>query len=95
MIDVNSGSECHEILSVLLREQSLFQTQLAQAVALVSSSRSWLHEVVTKVWEKAVHGAEASFAERTEFLLAATAQNLRRMAKWLFPVGPETANMAI
>ena len=30
-----------------------------------------------------------------EFLLAATAQNLRRMAKWLFPVKPETGNMAI
>ena len=30
-----------------------------------------------------------------EFLLAATAQNLRRMAKWLFPVEPETAKMAI
>jgi alkylation response protein AidB-like acyl-CoA dehydrogenase len=55
-----------------LREQSLFQTQLAQAVALVSSSRAWLHEVVTKIWEKAVHGVEASFAERAEFLLAAT-----------------------
>lgn len=30
-----------------------------------------------------------------EFLLAATAQNLRRMAKWLYPAEPETANMAI
>jgi hypothetical protein len=30
-----------------------------------------------------------------EFLLAATAQNLRRMAKWLCPVEPETAKMAI
>ena len=30
-----------------------------------------------------------------EFLLAATAQNLRRMAKWLCPITPETANMAI
>jgi hypothetical protein len=30
-----------------------------------------------------------------EFLLAATAQNLRRMAKWLYPVEPETGNMAI
>jgi alkylation response protein AidB-like acyl-CoA dehydrogenase len=55
-----------------LREQSLFQTQLAKAVALVCSARSWLHEVVSKIWEKAVHGAEASFAERAEFLLAAT-----------------------
>src|SRR4029077_6641622 len=30
-----------------------------------------------------------------EFLLAATAQNLRRMAKWLCPAEPETRNMAI
>ena len=30
-----------------------------------------------------------------EFLLAATAQHLRRMAKWLCPVEPETANMTI
>ena len=30
-----------------------------------------------------------------EFLLAATAQNLRRMAKWLCPVEAETPNMAI
>jgi alkylation response protein AidB-like acyl-CoA dehydrogenase len=58
--------------TVMLREQSLFQTQLAQAVALVSSSRSWLHQVVTKIWEKTLHGAEASFEERAEFFLAAT-----------------------
>jgi len=32
---------------------------------------------------------------RDEFLLAATAQNLRRMAKWLYPVEPETRNIAI
>jgi len=55
-----------------LREQSLFQTQLAQAIALVSSARAWLHAVVTKVWEKALRGEEASFVERAEFLLAAT-----------------------
>ncbi len=30
-----------------------------------------------------------------EFLLAATAQNQRRMARWLYPAEPETANMAI
>ena len=29
-----------------------------------------------------------------EFLPAATAQNLRRMARWLYPAEPETANMA-
>jgi hypothetical protein len=30
-----------------------------------------------------------------EFLLAATAQNLRRMAMWLCPAEPETARMAM
>jgi len=30
-----------------------------------------------------------------EFILAATAQNLRRLAKRLFPTGLETAKMAI
>ena len=30
-----------------------------------------------------------------EFLLAATAQNLRRMAKWLFSAQPEVTSMAI
>jgi hypothetical protein len=30
-----------------------------------------------------------------EFLLAASVQNLRRMAKWLYPAEPEATNMAI
>ena len=56
----------------MLREQSLFQTQLAQAVALVSSARAWLHAVVSKVWENTVRGEETALVERAEFLLAAT-----------------------
>ncbi len=55
-----------------LRERPLFQTQLAQAIALVRSARSWLYEVVTKVGEKTAHGEEISSEERAEFLLAAT-----------------------
>jgi len=55
-----------------LRERPLFQTQLAQAVAFVHSARAWLHEVITKVWEKTLRGESASFEERAEFLLAAT-----------------------
>ncbi|WP_290594895.1 transposase, partial [Arenimonas sp. SCN 70-307] len=35
-----------------------------------------------------LHGLKGA---RDEFLLAATAQNLRRMAAWLMPKGPETA----
>lgn len=55
-----------------LRERPLFQTQLAQAVALVRSAKAWLYEVVTKVGEKTVDEAEVSSEERAEFLLAAT-----------------------
>src|SRR5688572_6899390 len=54
-----------------LREQWLSQTQLAHAVALVSSARSWLHAIVSRIWERALQG-EATFVERAEFLLAAT-----------------------
>jgi indole-3-acetate monooxygenase len=55
-----------------LREQPLFQMQLAQAVALVRSARAWLHEVITTVWEQTVGGAEVSVEDRAAFLLAAT-----------------------
>lgn len=55
-----------------LRERPLFQTQLAQAVAFVYSARAWLHEILTKVWEKTQRGESASVEERAEFLLAAT-----------------------
>jgi alkylation response protein AidB-like acyl-CoA dehydrogenase len=54
-----------------LRERPLFQSQLAQAVALVHSARAWLHAIITKVWEKAFRGDGASFEDRAEFLLAA------------------------
>lgn len=55
-----------------LREQPLFQMQLAQAVALVSSARAWLHAVITKAWEQIRRGEEVTVAERAAFLLAAT-----------------------
>ncbi len=53
-----------------LREQPLFQSQLSQAVALVRSARSWLHEIVTSVWEKTAGGDTASFDNRALFNLA-------------------------
>ena len=53
-----------------LREQPLFQSQLSQAVALVRSARSWLHEIVTSVWEKTAAGDTASFDDRALFNLA-------------------------
>jgi len=58
--------------TVTLHEKPLFQTQLAQAVALLHSARAWLHAVITRVWEKTLCGDGASFQDRAEFLLAAT-----------------------
>ena len=55
-----------------LREQPLFQMQLAQAVALVRSARAWLHAVITTVWEQTMDGAEVAVEDRAAFLLAAT-----------------------
>ena len=55
-----------------LREQPLFQMQLAQAVALVCSARAWLHDVITTVWAQTRRGEVVAAAERAAFLLAAT-----------------------
>jgi indole-3-acetate monooxygenase len=55
-----------------LHEKPLFQVQFAQAVALVNSARAWLHAVISKLWEKTVHGEPVSIQERAEGLLAAT-----------------------
>ena len=55
-----------------LREQPLFQMQLAQAVALVRSARAWLHEVITTVWGQTRRGEVVPVEERAAFLLAAT-----------------------
>jgi len=55
-----------------LREQPLFQIQLAQAVALVRSARAWLHEVITTVWGQTRCGEAVAVEERAAFLLAAT-----------------------
>lgn len=74
-IDEIAGVSQHKtprLATGTLRERPLFQTQLAQAVALVHSARAWLHAVITKAWEKTVHGEKAPFEERAELLLAAT-----------------------
>lgn len=54
-----------------LRDKPLFQAQLAQAVALVRSARSWLREVVATIWQNTVRETPASFDERAAFNLAA------------------------
>lgn len=74
-IDEIAGVSQHKtprLATGTLRERPLFQTQLAQAVALVHSARAWLHAVITKVWGKTIHGEGASVTERAELLLAAT-----------------------
>jgi alkylation response protein AidB-like acyl-CoA dehydrogenase len=55
-----------------LREQPLFHTQLAQAVALVRAARAWLYAVLGQVWEQTVGGARASWEDHAALLLAAT-----------------------
>jgi alkylation response protein AidB-like acyl-CoA dehydrogenase len=55
-----------------LREQPLFQLQLAQAVAHVRSARAWLHEVMTAVWEQTLSGAAVAVEDRAALQLAAT-----------------------
>jgi len=57
------------------------------------------HSVATRTVLKRVRELDlligASVHSMDEFLLAATAQNLRRMAKWLYPAEPEATNMTI
>jgi alkylation response protein AidB-like acyl-CoA dehydrogenase len=79
-----------------LRERPLFQTQLAQAVAFVYSARAWLHEIITKVWEKTQRGESASFQEHAEFLLAATnaTQSAAAAVELAYTAGGGSANYA-
>jgi alkylation response protein AidB-like acyl-CoA dehydrogenase len=55
-----------------LHEKPLFQVQFAQAVALVSSARAWLHAVISRISEKTVYGKPVLIQDRAEGLLAAT-----------------------
>jgi alkylation response protein AidB-like acyl-CoA dehydrogenase len=54
-----------------LRDQPLFQAQIAEAVALVGSSRAWLHTALQQAWRTTLAGDTASVSERAEILLAA------------------------
>jgi alkylation response protein AidB-like acyl-CoA dehydrogenase len=57
--------------TALLRERSMFQVRLAEAVALVRSARAWLHTAVQQAWEALQASGEVSFAARANILLAA------------------------
>jgi indole-3-acetate monooxygenase len=57
--------------SEMLRDRSLFQVRLAEAVALVRSARAWLHATVQQTWESHLAHGQVTFDERAELLLAA------------------------
>jgi len=54
-----------------LRDQPLFQAQIAEAMALVGSARAWLHTALQRAWLTTLAGNTASVSERAEVLLAA------------------------
>jgi alkylation response protein AidB-like acyl-CoA dehydrogenase len=55
----------------VLRDQPLVQARIAEVVALVDSSRAWLHTAIQQAWETTLRGESASVAARAELLLAA------------------------
>ena len=55
----------------MLRDRSLFQVRVAEAVALVRSARAWLHMTVEQTWQSHLAHGQVSFDERADLLLAA------------------------
>ncbi|MGE3536368.1 MAG: acyl-CoA dehydrogenase family protein [Candidatus Tectimicrobiota bacterium] len=55
----------------LLRERSLFQVRLAEAVALLRSARAWLHSAVQHAWEELLTHGQVAQEARADLLLAA------------------------
>jgi indole-3-acetate monooxygenase len=68
----------------VLRDQPLAQARIAEVVALVDSSRAWLHAAIQQVWETTLRGESASVAARAELLLAAV--NATRRAAEAVPL---------
>ena len=68
----------------VLRDQPLVQARIAEVVALVNSSRAWLHTAIQRAWETTLRGESASIAARTELLLAAV--NATRRAAEAVPL---------
>jgi alkylation response protein AidB-like acyl-CoA dehydrogenase len=52
------------------RDHPLFQARIAEAVAMVGSSRAWLHTALQQAWDTTLTGGSASPSERAELLLA-------------------------
>jgi indole-3-acetate monooxygenase len=57
--------------SEMLRDRSLFQVRVAEAVALVRSARAWLHTTVEQTWQSHLAHAQVTFEGRADLLLAA------------------------
>ena len=55
----------------VLRDQPLVQARIAEVVALVDSSRAWLHAAIQRAWETTLRGESVSITGRAELLLAA------------------------
>jgi alkylation response protein AidB-like acyl-CoA dehydrogenase len=68
----------------VLRDQPLVQARIAEVVALVKSSRAWLHAAIQQAWETTLRGESASVAARAELLLAAV--NATRRAAEAVPL---------
>ena len=68
----------------VLRDQPLVQARIAEVVALVDSSRAWLHAAIQQAWETTLRGESASVAARAELLLAAV--NATRRAAEAVPL---------
>jgi indole-3-acetate monooxygenase len=56
----------------LLRERSSVQVTMAQAVALVRSSRAWLFESIAEAWQQTINGDDISCEQQALLRLAAT-----------------------
>jgi indole-3-acetate monooxygenase len=55
----------------VLRDQPLFHARIAEAVALVNSSRAWLHAAIEQAWDATLREASVSVTARAELVLAA------------------------
>jgi alkylation response protein AidB-like acyl-CoA dehydrogenase len=54
-----------------LRDQPLLQARIAEAVALVNSSRAWLHATIERAWDATLREGSVSVPVRAELFLAA------------------------
>jgi len=60
---------------VTIRERGVVQRKLGRAEALVQSSRAYLHDKITKCWDRVTAGETISLEEKAGLLLAATHAN--------------------